>query len=304
VFDREIEPQGTVSPGETFVVETADSLCGFVKSERDRFSSFDELLARVGGANPVTGPIAVEGCKAGDWLAITVVDIVPAPRTGRGWTMLIPGWGGLTHEAYSLQDSLAPKTILADVDATTITLLIDDRNLRLPSRPFIGTMGVAPRVERRATLSQSPEYLGDVDIPAVRPGATLLLRAQVDGGLLSVGDVHAAQGDAEITGVAIEVEADVTLRVDVIPSDGAAYGRLPVLESQDRIGVIAAFGGVPLTSCVRAGFADLCGYLQRAHGFSREGAYVLLGQAGRVRVGNMIDPFYSCLVEIERKYLE
>lgn len=303
-FDRTLEPIGTVAPGETFIVETADSLCGLIKSERDVFHSFAALLERVGGANPVTGPIAIDGCRAGDWVAVTILDIVPAPRTGRGWTMLIPGWGGLTHERYSVQDSLPPRTVVGDVDADLVHLELDGRRVEIPTRPFIGTLGLAPASERRATLSQSPDYLGDVDIPGLRPGATLVLRAQVDGGLLFVGDVHAVQGDAEITGVAIEVEADVRLKVAVVPAGEAGYGRLPTLETPERLGVIAAFGGVPLTSCVRAGYADLCGRLQRYHGYSREGAYMLLGQVGRVSVGNMIDPFYSCLVEIDRKYLQ
>ena len=302
-FDRALEAAGTVAPGEPFTVETADSLCGLVKSERDVFQSFSDLLERVGGANPVTGPIAIDGCRAGDWLAVTIVDIAPAPRSGRGWTMLIPGWGGLTHETYSVQDSLPPRTVIADVDRERVALELDGRRLELPSRPFIGTIGVAPAGERRATLSQSPDYVGDVDIPALRPGTTVVLRAQVDGGLLFLGDVHAVQGDAEITGVAVEVEADVRLRVDVVPAGEGEYGRLPALETPEWLGVIAAFGGVPLTSCVRAGYADLCGRLQRHHGYSREGAYMLLGQVGRVRVGNMVDPFYSCSVEIERRYL-
>jgi acetamidase/formamidase len=115
--------------------------------------------------------------------------------------------------------------------------------------------------------------------------------------------VHAAQGDAEITGAAVEVEADVTLSVRVLSREEARMGSLPILESADSVGVIAGFMGVSLASCVRAGYADLCQRLQRHHGYSREGAYMLLGQVGRVQVGNMIDPFYSCLVSIGREYL-
>ena len=302
-FDRALEPAGTVRPGEAFVVETADSLCGLIKSERDGFASFTELLERVGGANPVTGPIAVEGCRAGDLLAITVHDIVPAPRSGRGWTMLIPGWGGLQHDGYSIQDPIPPRTVMAEVDRHMVTMELDGRRLSLPSEPFIGTLGVAPAVERRLTLSQSPEYLGDVDVRAFRPGTTLFLRAHADGGLLFVGDVHATQGDAEITGVAVEVDAEVTVSVEVIPKGEGIYGRLPVLASESWFGVIAAFGGAGLTNCVRAGYADLCELMQLHYGFTRSGAYVLLGQVGRVQVGNMIDPFYSCLVQVDRKYL-
>jgi acetamidase/formamidase len=192
---------------------------------------------------------------------------------------------------------------MAAVDRTGVRLELDGRALSLPCEPFVGTLGLAPAVERRHTLSQSPEYLGDVDVRAFGAGTTLVLKAQADGGLLFLGDVHATQGDAEITGVAIEVEADVTLRVEVIPSGEAACGRLPMLESEHWFGVIAGLGGAGLTSCVRAGYTDLCELLQRHHGFSREGAYMLLGQVGRVQVGNMIDPFYSCLVQIDRRYL-
>ena len=87
--------------------------------------------------------------------------------------------------------------MIAEVNAKQVRLELDGRSLELPSRPFIGTLGIAPRAERRATLSHWLDYLGDVDIPGLRPGATLVLPAQVDGGLLFVGDVRAIQGDAE-----------------------------------------------------------------------------------------------------------
>jgi len=79
--------------------------------------------------------------------------------------------------------------------------------------PFLGSVGVAPRRERRMTFSQSPEYLGDVDLPALRPGATVVLPVNVDGALVSFGDAHGAQGSGEITGAALEIEADVQLTV-------------------------------------------------------------------------------------------
>jgi amidase len=153
------------------------------------------------------------------------------------------------------------------------------------------------------TLSQSREYMGDVDIRAVGIGTTLLLPVNIEGALLSMGDAHAAQGEGEITGIAIEVESDVTLTVEVLSRDEARYGSLPELENTDWIGSIASFMGVSLTSCVRAGYVDLCRRLEEHYGFTAMGAYKLLGQVGRVQVGNMIDPFYSCLVTIDREYV-
>lgn len=304
-FDRDIEPVASVRAGERFVVETADSLCGIVKTEADTFAHIDEVFARIGGACPVTGPIHVEGARPGDRIAISFEEIVPAPRSGTGWTAVIPGWGALVHDqGYTLQPPLTPRTTICRVTPEEVVVPLDGREFRIPASPFLGTVGVAPLRERRLSLSQSPDYLGDVDVPGLAPGATLILPVHAEGGLVSFGDAHAAQGDAEITGVAVEVEADVTMTIGLLNPDEAAYGRLPVLETDTAVGCIAAFQGVTLADCVRAAYVDLVRRLVRHHGFSEGGAYQLLGQVGRVRIGNMIDPFYSALVTIDRRYLE
>jgi acetamidase/formamidase len=117
VFDSEIAPIGSVRPGETFVVETMDSLCGIVKSGADVITDLAGVMERLGGANPVTGPIYVEGCRAGDCIAVDVVAIDPAPRTRTGWTAVIPGWGGLTQDmGYGIQDPLPPRTVMCPIE--------------------------------------------------------------------------------------------------------------------------------------------------------------------------------------------
>ena len=304
-FDRDSAPVASVAPGERIVVETADSLCGIVKSEADTFSHFDEVLDRLGSACPVTGPLYIQGAEQGSFVAMTIHDIVPAPVTGTGWTAVIPGLGALSHDqGYSLQPSLQPRTSICKVLDGQITMPVDGRDVKIEAHPFIGTAGVAPARERRMSFSQSREYLGDVDIPQLQPGATLILPAHVEGALVSFGDVHAAQGDAEVTGAAIEVEGDVEVSFEVLDADEAEYVRLPILQTERWIGAIAGFQGVHLGDCVRAAFVDLARRLARYHGFTRVGAYELLGQVGCVQVGNMIDPFYSALAFIERRYLQ
>lgn len=304
-FDREIEPAASVLPGESVVVETADSLCGIVKSELDTFSHLDEVLDRLGGACPVTGPIFVEGASAGSRLAVRIERIVPAPVTGSGWTALIPGLGALVHDqGYTLQPPIEPRSTICSVAEDEIVLPLDGREFRIPTRPFVGTIGVAPPTERRMSWSQSRDYLGDVDIPQLEPGATLVLPCHVDGGLVSLGDVHAAQGDAEITGCGIEVDADVTLSIDVLDPDEAEYVRLPILETENWIGCIAGFQGVHIGDCIRAAFIDLIRRLVRFRGFTEPAAHQLLGQVGKVQIGNLLDPFYSALVYVERRYVE
>ncbi len=304
-FDRHIAPVVSVTPGERVVVETADSLCGIVKSEADTFAHFDDVLERLGSACPVTGPIYVDGARAGDCVAIKIHEIAPAPVTGTGWTAVIPGLGALTHDqGYSLQPSLEPRTTICSVEGGHVTFPVDGRDVRIDAHPFVGTLGVAPARERRLSFSQSREYLGDVDIPQIGPGTTVILPAHVDGGLVSLGDVHAAQGDAEVTGAAIEVEADVEVTFEVRDRDEAEYIRLPIVETDEWVGAVAGFQGVHLGDCIRAAFVDLVQRLVRYHGYTIEGAYQLLGQVGRVQVGNMIDPFYSALAYVERRYVD
>jgi amidase len=180
----------------------------------------------------------------------------------------------------------------------------DGRSVALALRPFLGTVGVAPRRERRLSFSQSPEYLGDVDQPALGAGATLRLPVHVEGALVAFGDAHGAQGDGEITGVAVEIEAEVELTMRARDREEAGFVALPQLDTAEAIGSVAGLQGADLSSCARAAYTDLVERLHRGHGLSRADAYQLLGQAGRLRVGNMIDPFYSVLATIERRYLD
>lgn len=154
------------------------------------------------------------------------------------------------------------------------------------------------------SFSQAPEYLGDVDQPGLTAGATLVLPVNVDGALLSLGDAHAAQGDGEITGVGIEIEARVEMTVRVSGRAESGFTGLPQLNTADAIGSIAGFQGVNLGDCARAAYTDLARRLITFHGFTKLEAYTLLGQAGRLQIGNMIDPFYSVLASVERQFVE
>jgi acetamidase/formamidase len=215
------------------------------------------------------------------------------------------GFGALQHEGSSLQPPMeAGLRRVPYRDGVAALPVGGGRAVALPLRPFLGTVGVAPRRERRLSFSQSPEYLGDVDQPAVRAGATLRLPVHVEGALVAFGDAHGAQGDGEITGVAVELEAEAELTMRARDREAAGFVALPQLDTAEAIGSLAGLHGAELTSCARAAYTDLVERLHRSHGFTRTDAYQLLGQAGRLQVGNMIDPFYSVLATVERRYLE
>ena len=144
----------------------------------------------------------------------------------------------------------------------------------------------------------------EVDVPQITAGGTLVLPVNVEGALLGLGDAHAAQGDGEITGAALEIEAEVVFTVRVAEREEARFVALPQINTEDAIGSIAGYQGVSLADCTRAGYVDLLERLVRFYRFQKREAYELLGQVGRVQVGNMIDPFYSAMVSIDRRYLE
>ncbi len=129
-----------------------------------------------------------------------------------------------------------------------------------------------------------------------------MLPVHVDGALLALGDAHAAQGDGEITGAAIEIEAEADLSCVPRDAEEAGFTGLPQLNTATSIGSIAGLQGNDLTDCARAAYRDLVLRLTRHYGLGLREAYMLLGQAGRLRVGNMIDPFYSVLASIDRAY--
>jgi amidase len=290
-FDKGIPPIVEVAPGSTLVVDTLDCTAGRITSETDLIRDLDALIHELGGLNFVTGPIAVEGVRPGDVLRVTVVDIDPAPDTHRGFIATIPGFGTFDHEE--------PHTTICDVSRAEVLLPFPSGRVRLPSRPFIGTIGVAPTFERRMTLSQSPDHLGDLDIPQLRPGSTLHVRANHSGGLLSIGDVHAVQGDGEFAGVAVEIGAKVTLRIEVTPRGESTMNSLPLLIDSEQVGVVAAFQGLPTNVCVQHAAEELCGLLTRL-GMSRSDAIQYLSAAARVRLGNMFEPFFSTYVSVQR----
>ena len=302
-FDARAEPVVEVGAGERFVVETADSLCGLVKREAPKGFAIDDVLGRLGGACPVTGPVYVTGATPGGVLEVHIDEVRPVPAAGQAWTGVFTGFGALSSDAFSIQAPLEPVTTLVRYDMEAAVLEAGGRTVRVPLRPFLGTVGVAPARERRLSFSQSPEYLGDVDLPDLTSGATLVLPVHADGALLALGDAHAAQGDGEITGAAIEIEAEAELRCVPRDAEEAGFTGLPQLNTADSIGSIAGLQGNDLTDCARAAYRDLLLRLTRYYGLPQREAYMLLGQVGKLQVGNMIDPFYSVLASIDRRYL-
>jgi amidase len=118
-------------------------------------------------------------------------------------------------------------------------VIVSDR-VRLPLRPMIGCLGLAPAQGATSSLSPAMPWAGNYDLTQIAPGATVLFPAQVPGGLFSLGDLHAAMGEHEATFIAIECAGSATVRLDV---RAGMVLETPRIETPDRIFVIG------LSSC-------------------------------------------------------
>ncbi len=292
-FDAGLDPAITVSPGERIIVETQDAHSGTITGPEVVYQTLDDVVARAGGANPVTGPIAVEGVRAGDCVEIHIEHVEGAPVTGFGYMNTTP----------TLHPTFKAETVICRREGDRVAIPTTQGAVMVPYRPFIGTIGVASAGSPTLSFQQGREILGNVDLPDVRNGATVVIKAAVEGALVSLGDAHLVQGDAEIHRSAVECQADVRLNITRSTPEETGYSGLPQVNTAREWGSVAPGPG-HLEELVKAAYLDLAHRLRHTGRFSLPEAYRLLGAVGTVRVGQVVPPVYSAMAKIERHYFE
>ncbi len=289
------EPVLRVNPGDTIETWTENALGPAVKKPGDKLAPDEK-------PNPNTGPFYVKGAQPGDTLAVHLISIQPAADYGAG--IAGPGFGALTQTLYTpMLDEPIPERIWyyhIDKQAGTVefSALDSDHKVKLPLRPFLGCLGVAPaNEEARSTIV--PEFFGgNMDTPEVRAGSTIYFPVNVAGALLYLGDGHAAQGEGEIAGTAAEVAMNVTLKVDVIKGRRITTPRL-----EDNTHLMAVGSYRPLEDAMRIASRELIQWMVDDYGLSPLDAYELLSVAMESNVSQLVDPNYTVLVKIKKEYL-
>jgi acetamidase/formamidase len=158
----------------------------------------------------LTGPIAVRGAQPGDVLAIRLVSLTPDPW---GWTVAGALKSPIT-ERLGVTDQ--PAWLLWDLDPDAGTGRCNGGFTR-DLAPFLGVIGVAPESSgEHSTIPPRAVGGGNIDCKSLVAGSTLYLPVAVADAMLSLGDGHAAQGDGEVGGTAIECPMTTTLTVDLV----------------------------------------------------------------------------------------
>jgi amidase len=277
-FDPAAEPALRVADGATVVFETLDCFGNRLTSPAQRYAREADLLAEIGAYNPVAGPVYVEGARPGDVLAVDILDI----QLGTAGRFAVTTVFGEKSRLVSAPVDVPPDTRICPLDGDEVLFPVGGGTVRLPVRPMVGTIGTARAGLPSLRYDQTSG--GNTDCPFATVGATVYLPVLVPGGLLSLGDVHAAMGDAEITGTALETSADVTVRVRV--ESGRRLG-LPGLDDAGHIGVIGCVAGATVEGNLEAAMVELHARLC-SHGLAPVDAYHLLGTVARVRVNQCV----------------
>ena len=281
-WDNSLAPVARIAPGQSLEFEVQDASGGQFSptSVAADVSGLD--FARV---NPVAGPVYIEGAEPGDILKVTVLSFAPS---GWGWTANIPGFGLLADEFKE------PALHLWRYDECALTPCAFGSWARVPLKPFAGTIGVAPAEPGCHSVVPPRRVGGNMDLRDIACGSELHLPVEVAGALFSVGDTHAAQGDGEVCGTALESPMRVALRFDLIKRRPLAFPRLltpgPVARHLDARGYLASTGiGPDLMAAARDAVRSMIDWLGREYGIPAIDAYLLCSVCGDLRISEIVD---------------
>ncbi|MCI0804616.1 MAG: acetamidase/formamidase family protein [Chloroflexi bacterium] len=285
----------TVKPGEWFEVETQMNRgpdAALVPDEiRELYNQYRSDSQPTDRGNAASGCIYVDGAKPGDLLTVHIKEIKVHPV---GWTR----YGGSTGAmpGYLGPSNIGPQFRICRIENDEI--IWNDR-LRFPVEPMLGVVGVAPEREARHN-GWAGEWGGNFDIQEVTNGARLSIPIHHEGALLHIGDMHARQGDGEICGGGgIETGGTVTMKVEL--SEKPAEMTWPRIENDEYIMTTAC--EKPAEDAFRIALTEMILWLEASYGMSRGEAYMFLSQCLEARVTQFVNPSYSYVAKVARKYL-
>ena len=278
-WDNSIAPIARVASGAVVAFDLLDAAGGQLTADSTVEGIRTLDFARV---DQVNGPIYVEGAEPGDTLQVELLELQPADW---GWTALIPGFGLLADE---FPEPALHIWRLAEGWAEFAP------GVRIPLAPFCGEIGLAP-AEMGAHSTIPPSRVGgNMDTKHLTAGATLYLPVEAPGALYSMGDGHAAQGDGEVCGTAIETPMRATVRLTVrkdLRVEAPEFLTAGPLAARTNVGQFYGTDGVApdLMEAARRAIRGMIAYLQREHGLSREQAYMLCSVVVDLKISEIVD---------------
>jgi len=289
------QPVARLKSGDILETNTVDCFGNAIKKPGD-------TLSMATGDNPLTGPFYIEGAEPGDTLAVKILDIKVDSDQGIG--ALAPGFGAINSTNYTpmINPPIPEKIWFYPIDHATNTATfhaLDSKfSVKFPLHPFFGCIGVAP-AGGEARSSVVPEaFGGNMDSPEASAGNTVYFPVNVSGAMLFLGDGHAAMGDGEIAGTALEVPLRGRVEVQVIKGQKISW---PRFENDEYIMTVGAYR--PLDDALRIAFTELVSWIHNDYGLSQLDTYELLSKVGEIHLNEMVDPNYVIVAKVKKKFL-
>ena len=281
-WNRDNQPAIRIEPGETVEFNPLDSSGGQLTptSTLDDLNNLD-----FGKINPVAGPVYIDGAEPGDAIKVTLLSFAPS---GWGWTANIPGFGLLADQ---FKD---PALHIWKYDPNTLAPSMFGPGGQVPLKPFCGTIGLAPAEPGLHSIVPPRRVGGNMDIRDMSAGTELYLPVEVAGGLFSVGDTHAAQGDGEVCGTAIESPCSLAAKFELVKGENLTFPRFttpgPVSRHLDAKGYEVTTGiGPDLMEGARAAVSGMIDLLSTRYNLNAVDAYMLCSVAGDLRISEIVD---------------
>jgi acetamidase/formamidase len=281
-WDNARPPAITIAPGDTVEFKDIDATCGQLTAN----STVEDIrtldFSRV---NPIAGPVYVDKAEPGDALKVTLLGFDPS---GWAWTAIVPGFGLLA------EDFPEPALNIWSYEKSFQTPALYGPGARVPLKPFCGTIGVAPAEAGPHSTIPPHKAGGNMDIRDLTIGVDIYLPVKVQGALFSVGDTHAAQGDGEVCGTAIESPMSVTAKFDLVKGANMRSPRFvtsgPVTRHLDAKGYDVTTGiGPDLMEATKNSVRAMIDLLAQQHHLSPEHAYMLCSVCADMRISEVVD---------------
>lgn len=281
VMSKDNPPAIRVASGETIVVETAKP--GIPDEVFTKDYSVVPFPKRI---LTITGPIYVEDCEPGDILKVDIKDI-ELDSNGKMW---MGQWMGILMNEVD-------HCFLKKVRVENNLVYFNDE-ITFPTTPMIGTIGVAPAEEDIACLIPG-EHGANMDALNAGKGNSVYLRAQVKGGLLAIGDVHAAMGLGEVLGTGIEIGSTVTMTLSVIKDMKLKH---PMIETPSHYEFLISHED--LLEASKEATRTAISFVQEKNHTSFDEAYALVGQTSNLKIMQVVNPVFTVSIEIPKNVLK
>ena len=289
-FSGTIPPALHINPGDTVRTTTVDAGGRDASNKR-----------RSNGGNPETGPFYVEGAMPGDTLVVKFNRIRLNRDSAGSGDRVVPTALNPPYIRDAKYDDKFSSDWKLDRDAGFAMLAKPSehlKNFRVKLQPMLGCVAVAPPDKQTFQAGWLGSWGGNMDYNGMREGTTVYLPVYQPGAWLFIGDGHAAQGDGELTGDALETSMDVEFTVNVLSGQNIPS---PRAESDEYIMAMGIAGALP--DALRQATTSLARWLERDYKLTPNETAIVLGTSMRYDIAEIVDPQVNVVAKVSKPVL-